>query len=77
MSPLLLEGLTDAAGFVLGGLVGFGVARLLGFDLFAQGYGDGSVIAIVAVGLGAGMGRALARRWRMRRQAQDKPTLKG
>ena len=37
MSPLLLEGLTDAAGFVLGGLVGFGLARLLGFDLFAEG----------------------------------------
>ena len=75
MSPLLLEGLTDAAGFVLGGLVGFGLARLLGFDLFAPGYGNGSMIAILAVGLGAGMGRALARRWRLRRQAerQTKP----
>ncbi len=75
MSPLLLEGLTDAAGFVLGGLVGFGLTRLLGFDLFAPGYSNGSLVAIVAVGLGAGMGRALARRWRLRRQAerQTKP----
>ncbi|MFD1709552.1 hypothetical protein FVQ98_10290 [Ottowia sp. GY511] len=70
MSPLLLEGLTDAAGFVLGGLVGFGVARLLGFDLFEPGYGNGSMFAILAVGLGAGGGRALARRWRLRRQAE-------
>ena len=51
MSPLLLEGLTDAAGFVLGGLVGFGLTRLLGFDLFAPGYSNGSLVAIVAVGL--------------------------
>ena len=70
MSPQLLEGLTDAAGFVLGGLVGFGITRLLGFDLFAPGYGNTSLVAIVAVGLGAGMGRALARRWRLRRQEQ-------
>ena len=72
MSPLLLEGLTDAAGFVIGGLAGYLITRLLGFDLFAPGYGDGSLVAIVTVGLGAGMGRALARRWRLRRQEQRK-----
>ena len=73
MSPLLLEGLTDAAGFVLGGLAGFLITRLLGYDLFAQGYGNGSLVAIVAVGLGAGAGRALARRWRLRRQERNRP----
>ncbi len=70
MSPLLQEGLTDAAGFVIGGLAGYLITRLLGFDLFAPGYSNGSLVAIVAVGLGAGMGRAVARRWRLRRQAE-------
>lgn len=70
MSPLLLEGLTDAVGFLAGALIGFVVARLLGADLFAPGYGASSMVAIVAVGLGAGMGRALARRWRLRRAAR-------
>ena len=69
MHPLLLEGLADAAGFVGGALIGYALARLAGFDLFADGYGAASMVAIVAVGLGAGMGRALTRRWRLRRQA--------
>ena len=69
MNPLLLEGLADAAGFVGGALIGFVLARLAGFDLFAEGYGASSMIAIVAVGLGAGLGRALTRRWRLRREA--------
>ena len=58
MNPLLLEGLADALGFVGGALVGFLLARLAGFDLFAEGYGASSMAAIVAVGIGAGLGRA-------------------
>ena len=69
MHPLLLEGLADAVGFVGGALLGYALARLAGFDLFATGYGAGSMVAIVAVGLGAGAGRALTRRWRLRREA--------
>jgi len=54
--------LTDAAGFVVGSLVAFGIGRLLGFDLFASGYGFSSTVAILLAGLGAGLGVAAARR---------------
>ncbi len=72
MNRLLLEGLLDALGFVGGALIGFLLARLAGFDLFADGYGTSSMAAIVAVGLGAGAGRALTRRWRLRREAAQR-----
>lgn len=74
MHPLLVEGLADAVGFVGGALAGFGLARLLGFDLFAEGYGAASLIAIAAVGLGGGLGLQLARRWhRARRKHGTEP----
>jgi len=65
-SQLLKEGLSDAIGFVGGALVGFWAGRLLGLDLFAPGYGNASVGAIVLVGLGGGIGLQLARKWRSR-----------
>jgi hypothetical protein len=58
----LVEGLTDAAGFVAGSLIAFVIGRLLGFDLFAPGYGFSSTVAILLAGLGAGLGVAAARR---------------
>jgi len=61
---LLVEGLSDAVGFVGGALLGFWLGRLLGLDIFAAGYGNASVGAIVLVGLGGGVGLQLARRWR-------------
>ena len=72
MHPLLVEGLSDAVGFVGGALAGFWLARLLGFDPFAEGYDGASVLAIAAVGLGGGMGLGAARRWRRARQAERK-----
>ncbi len=63
-NKLLLEGLSDAVGFVGGALLGFWLGRLLGFDIFAAGYGNASVGGIVLVGLGGGAGLQLARRWR-------------
>jgi F0F1-type ATP synthase assembly protein I len=63
-NKLLLEGLSDAVGFVGGALLGFWIGRLLGLDIFAAGYGNASVGAIVLVGLGGGAGLQLARRWR-------------
>jgi hypothetical protein len=57
-----IEGLTDAAGFVVGSLIAFVIGRLLGFDLFEAGYGFSSTIAILLAGLGAGLGVAAARR---------------
>jgi hypothetical protein len=71
-STLLLEGLSDAIGFVGGALAGFWLARAFGFDLFAAGYGTSSIAAILAVGLGGGVGLQLARRWRARKSEQDK-----
>ena len=66
-NKLLLEGVSDAIGFVGGALLGWGLAHVLGFDLFATGYGAGSIAAIVMVGLGGGLGLQLARRWRRSR----------
>ena len=69
---LWLEGLSDAVGFVGGALLGFWVGRLLGLDIFAPGYGNASIGAIVLVGLGGGLGLQVARRWRARQAAQAK-----
>ena len=64
---LLQEGCSDAVGFVGGALLGWGIAHVLGLDLFAQGYGAGSIAAIALVGLGGGLGLKLARLWRKRK----------
>ncbi|MDR0260473.1 MAG: hypothetical protein LBI76_11765 [Comamonas sp.] len=56
---LLIEGLSDAAGFLVG--------ALLGWQLFSEGYDAGSIAAIALVGLGGGLGLQQARRWRNRR----------
>ena len=59
-----MEGLTDAIGFVVGALLGYGVGAAFGLDLFAPGYGTGSIIAIMLVGIGGGMGLQAARHFR-------------
>ncbi len=63
-ASLWKEGLTDALAFVVGGLVGFGVGRLLGLDIFAPGYGMDAMGGILLCGLGGGAGLHIARRWR-------------
>ena len=67
---LLIEGLSDAIGFVGGALLGFWIGRLLALDIFAEGYGNASIAGIVLVGLGGGIGLQLARRWRKRAQSK-------
>ena len=67
MNPLLVEGLSDAIGFVAGALLGFWVGQWLGLDIVAQGYGNGTIGGILLTGLGGGSGLQLARRWRNRR----------
>ena len=64
---LLIEGLSDAIGFVGGALIGFWLGRLFGLDIFAAGYGNSAIAGIVLVGLGGGIGLQLARRWRRAR----------
>jgi hypothetical protein len=66
-NKLLLEGLSDAIGFVGGALLSFWVGRLLGLDIFAAGYTNASIGGIVLVGLGGGLGLQVARRWRASR----------
>jgi hypothetical protein len=63
-NSLLLEGVSDAVGFVGGALLGYWLGIFLGLDIFAPGYGNASVGAIVLVGLGGGTGLSMARRWR-------------
>ena len=58
---MLLEGLSDAIGFVGGALLGFWIGRLLGLDIFASGYGTNSMLGILLCGLGGGLGLQLAR----------------
>ena len=65
--PLWLEGVSDAIGFLGGALLGFWAGRLLGLDIFADGYGNAALGGIVLVGLGGGLGLQLARRWRRAR----------
>jgi hypothetical protein len=66
---LILEGVSDAVGFVGGALLGFWLGRLFGFDIFTDGYGNSAIAGIVMVGIGGGLGLQIARRWR---RAQDK-----
>ena len=70
MNPLLIEGLTDAAGFVVGALIGFALARLLGLDPLSAGYGNSAIGGIVLCGLGGGAGVQIARRLRASRKGK-------
>jgi hypothetical protein len=67
INPLLMEGLSDAIGFVGGALLGFWLGQVLGFNIFAEGYSNGSIFGILLVGLGGGAGLQLARAWRRSR----------
>jgi len=60
---LLIDGFADGSGFLCGALLGYGLAYLLGFDVFAKGYGAASMAGILLVGLGGGLGVQLARHW--------------
>ena len=64
---LLIEGLSDAIGFIGGALLGFWVGRLFGSNIFDAGYSNSSIFGIVLVGLGGGLGLQAARRWRHRK----------
>ncbi len=59
---LFLQGVFDAAGFVIGSASATFTARAFGFDFFAEGYSSGTIVAILISGLGAGLGVAVARK---------------
>ena len=67
---MLVEGLSDAIGFVGGALLGFWAGRLFGLNIFDTGYSNSSIVGIVLVGLGGGLGLQAARRWRAALQAK-------
>jgi hypothetical protein len=69
---LWVEGVSDAVGFVGGALAGFWIGRLLGWDIFDQGYSNSSIAGIVLAGLGGGIGLQLARYWRARQDQSAK-----
>ncbi len=68
---MLKQGVSDAVGFLGGALLGYWVSEWMGWSIFTEGYGSGSVLGILAVGLGGGGGLHLARRWQ-RANLQDK-----
>lgn len=68
---LIIEGLSDAIGFIGGALLGFWLGQLLGWNIFDPGYGTTSVMGILLVGLGGGLGLRIARRWRAARAANE------
>ena len=70
-NSLLFEGLTDAVGFLVGSLLGFGLGYLFGLDIFAQGYSNSVIGGIVLVGLGGGLGLQGVRHWRQTRHTDD------
>jgi hypothetical protein len=61
--PLLKEGFADAIGFLGGSVAGFWIGRWLGLDIFASGYGPGTLVAILLVSLGGGIGLQAAKAW--------------
>ena len=60
----LLEGLTDAIGFLVGALLGYGTGVGLGLNFFSEGYDTSSISAILLVGIGGGLGLQAARKFR-------------
>ncbi len=71
----LIEGFSDAAGFVGGALVGWLVGRWLGFDAMSSGAWDGrATIGLVFVLAGCGAGKWAANRWRANRLQSRHPS---
>ena len=70
----LIEGISDAVGFVGGALAGYWAGKWLGLDIFSAGYDNSSIGGILLVGLGGGGGLHLARFWRAKQNAKDTDT---
>ena len=68
MNALLVEGLSDALGFLGGVLVAYWIGLLVGFNPLAEGYGGSAIGSLLLVGVGGFIGLQLARRWRASRK---------
>lgn len=71
---LLALGVAQAVCFVLGGLAGYGLGKLLGFDAMdPAGYTPRAMVGIVLIGICSGASAQLARRWHARRYHKHTP----
>ncbi|WP_295522045.1 hypothetical protein [Limnohabitans sp. Rim8] len=70
----VMEGVSDAVGFVGGALAGYWAGQWLGLNIFSAGYDYASIGGILLVGLGGGGGLHLARFWRAKQKAKDTDT---
>jgi hypothetical protein len=66
-----MEGISDAVGFLGGALAGYWIGKLLGLNIFSNGYDTASIAGIVLVGLGGGLGLHGAKKWRLLRTKKD------
>jgi hypothetical protein len=65
---LLIEGLSDAIGFIAGALGGYWAGIAFGLEVFAPGYSNSTIAGIVLISIGGGVGLQLARYWRSKRK---------
>ena len=63
----LAEGLADAIGFAGGGLAGWQLGRLFGFDALASGDTTANVLGWLFLLAGLTAGKWASRQWRLRR----------
>ena len=66
LRSLLFDGLADAAGCLVGAMLGLGVGQLIGLDLPAGSFSNSSLIGIALIVLAASFGVRLARHLRSR-----------
>ena len=71
MIEKLIEGVTDAIGFVVGALVGYGLGETFGWEVFAEGYSTDALLAIALIGIGGGAGLQAARHLRGKLPGND------
>jgi hypothetical protein len=64
---LLIEGLTDAAGVLVGGFAGLGAGKLIGLNINDPNLGNSALFGIALIVLGAAVGLQAARRLKSRR----------
>ena len=72
---LLALGVAQAACFVAGGLAGYWLGKLIGFDAMdPAGYTASAMVGIVLIGICSGAGAHLARRWHARHYGKKTPS---
>lgn len=71
---LLVEGITDAAGVLVGGFAGLGLGKLLGLDINDPSFGNSALLGIALIVLGSAIGLQAARRLKSRRANNEDET---